>query len=337
MVMRLFNMKLPFSPTFLRKMEVFQELVEYEEQNVKKLWGGEKAFLIWAASENHQHLGSEVGKDHLQNALDQAEARGFIKERDKNFFKLNGRHIVESLVTHNMATLIRYASDKDPRIKFHTNGILAGQILTETKNFKETTGYHWLYKLSKIKVETVLSLLALVIALLGFLQGNNALSIAQNANSIAVDANKLAADANVIQSKGLSFSQDERSQRYVEDVFNTLYQNPEHLKIVQKIKENEVVEDKDKLTFVLDYLESTGSSFCQGTVWKWHINTTLKNTLEGACNNDQIVSEYSGRKNGLAMLCKEMLPESKFAQSLQTYNLHTCVFHDSSVLKSLLK
>lgn len=324
-------MNLPFTPTFLRRMEIYQQLVEYDSQKkTKRLWGGEKAFLIWAGSEHHQHLGSAVGKDHLKNALNYCLEKGFISEEEKEEYLRNGRHIVESLLTHNMATLDRYADEKNPRIKINKNGILAGQILAETNNFQNTSIFDWQYKISRIKAETILSILAIFISIFGLTQGQKAIKIAERDSDLNQRATEL-------QAEDFQFTKDGRSQKYVEDVFNALYQEESNLEIIQKVRSNKKVEDKVKLTYVIDYLESTGSSFCQGTVWKWHLNTTLKNTLEDVCSNDQVFDEFAGRKNGLAMLCREFFPNSKFSQTLQTYNLNTCVFHDSSELKTLIE
>ena len=59
--------------------------MEYESQKqIKKLWGGEKAFLIWAGSEKHQHFGSSVGTDHLKHALEQSLEKGYITKSEKD-------------------------------------------------------------------------------------------------------------------------------------------------------------------------------------------------------------------------------------------------------------
>lgn len=77
-------MNLPFSPTFFRKMDIFQQLMEYESQKKKKqLWEGEKALLIWAGSEHHQHLGSAIDLHHVKDALDYCVRVKFITETEK--------------------------------------------------------------------------------------------------------------------------------------------------------------------------------------------------------------------------------------------------------------
>ncbi len=178
------------------------------------------------------------------------------------------------------------------------------------------------------RLSVFFSISAIIISLFSLLHG-------LSANKLSKQANELVASGNNLQIDSLNFSRDLRSQEYVENAFNNLYQESNSLKVIQAIRANELVEDKSKLLDTIDYLETTGSSFCQGTVWKWHINTTLKNTLAGVCENQQVYEEFRGKKNGLAMLCYEFFPESKFASTLQTYNLDTCVFHDSSELTKL--
>lgn len=175
----------------------------------------------------------------------------------------------------------------------------------------------------------ILSLIAILISSFGFIHG-------LNANKLSKQANGIAQSGNTLQEGSLNFSRDLRSQEYVENVFNDLYQDTDNLEIIQKVRANEIIDKRSDLLDVIDYLESTGSSFCQGTVWKWHLNTTLKNTLDGVCENQQVYEEFGGKKNGLAMLCREFFPESKFARTLQTYNLHTCTFYDSSELVNLI-
>ncbi|MBU1033947.1 hypothetical protein KKI22_03325 [Patescibacteria group bacterium] len=175
-----------------------------------------------------------------------------------------------------------------------------------------------------------LSLVAILISSLGLFHG-------LNANKLSKQANILVASGNNLQANTLNFSKDLRSQEYVEDVFNDLYQSSNNLETIQKIRADKFVDDGSNFLYVVDNLESTGNSFCQGTVWKWHLNTTLKNTLNEVCENQQIYDEFAGKKNGLAMLCTEFFPKSKFAQSLQIYNLNTCVFHDSSELQKIIE
>lgn len=52
------------------------------------------------------------------------------------------RHILESLVTHEFGTVYDDSNPKSPSIKINRNGILAGDILTETNNLKNP----WKYK-----------------------------------------------------------------------------------------------------------------------------------------------------------------------------------------------
>jgi hypothetical protein len=135
-------MNLPFSPTFFRKMDIFQQLMEYENQKKKKqLWEGEKALLIWAGSEHHQHLGSAIDLHHVKDALEYCVREKFITEAEKDRMKGSVRHILESLVTHEFGTVYDDSNPKSPSIKINRNGILAGDILTETNNLKKPRKY----------------------------------------------------------------------------------------------------------------------------------------------------------------------------------------------------
>lgn|SRR3989344_6167940 len=135
-------MNLPFSPTFFRKMDVFQQLLEYEAQkNKKRLWEGEKAVLIWAASEHHQHLGSAIDTKHVKDALEHCLREKFITESEKKRMEGSVSHILESLSTHEFGSP-KSIPEQRIDMKINRNGILAGQILIETDNLKKL----WRYK-----------------------------------------------------------------------------------------------------------------------------------------------------------------------------------------------
>lgn len=140
-------MNLPFSPTFFRKMDVFQQLREYESQKDKKhLWEGEKALLLWAGSEHHQHLGSAINIKHVHDALKYCVKENFIPESERVRMKGSLRYILESLPTHEFGLLVDDSDPKNPSVKINRNGILAGQILTETNNLKTPIMYQaWIF------------------------------------------------------------------------------------------------------------------------------------------------------------------------------------------------
>lgn len=137
-------MNLPFSPTFFRKMDIFQQLMEYENRRDKKhLWEGEKAVLIWSASEHHQHLGSSIGIKHVRSALDYCSEQGFISKTDAEKVQGSIPHIMESLPIYEFGVLDQGSDPKNPSLKINRNGILAGEILTKTNNLKNTREFKY--------------------------------------------------------------------------------------------------------------------------------------------------------------------------------------------------
>lgn len=138
-------MNLPFSPTFFRKIDVFQQLTEYEsEKNKKHLWEGQKAVLIWSASEHHQHLGSSIDSKHVKDALDYCVSEKIITEEAKKRLRGSAPHIVEALPTYGFGKLVDVSNPKNPRVRINRDGIQAGRILVETKYLKKTW---WKYKI----------------------------------------------------------------------------------------------------------------------------------------------------------------------------------------------
>lgn len=134
-------MNLPFSPTFFRKMDIFQQLMEYEDQKDKKhLWEGEKAALIWSASDQHQHLGSAIDAHHVKNALVYCSKEGFITDVEKDRLSGSVSHILESLSVHEFGSPKSNPAQKLD-MQINRNGILAGEILIETNNLQNTERY----------------------------------------------------------------------------------------------------------------------------------------------------------------------------------------------------
>lgn len=131
-------MNLPFSPTFFREIDIYQQLMEYESQKDKKhLWEGEKSVLIWAASEHHQHLGSAIGINHVKDALKYCSDKGYITEQERTNLYGSSRHIIESLPIHDFGINQRSQNPKNPSVKINKNGVLAGKILIKTRSLKK--------------------------------------------------------------------------------------------------------------------------------------------------------------------------------------------------------
>ncbi|HWA52336.1 MAG TPA: hypothetical protein VG895_04770 [Patescibacteria group bacterium] len=129
-------MNIPFTPASFRKLDILQQLMEYESHKKEKsLWNGVKAVLIWAASVHHQHLGSYIGPNHVKSALDYCRDEKFISEDERNRLVNSCSHILQSLPVYGFG-------DEDPNsnqsVKINRNGVLAGRILVETNFLKNT-------------------------------------------------------------------------------------------------------------------------------------------------------------------------------------------------------
>lgn len=122
-------------------MDIFQQLLEYESQKKeKRLWEGEKAVLIWAGSDQHQHLGSAIGNQHAIDALNYCEKEGFISSEDKTRLLSSVEPILKSLAVHEFGQAESNPAQRND-LKINRNGILAGKILIETNNLKNTKRY----------------------------------------------------------------------------------------------------------------------------------------------------------------------------------------------------
>lgn len=137
-------MNLPFSPTFFRKIDIFQQLKEFEGQKDKKtLWEGVKALLVWGGSEHHQHLGSFLGPNHVKDALAYCVKENIITEEERKRLVYSCPYILESLPVYGFGDQGPSPDSKQPSVKINRNGVLAGRILAETDFLRQT----WRYKI----------------------------------------------------------------------------------------------------------------------------------------------------------------------------------------------
>lgn len=136
-------MNLPFSPMFYRKVALFQELMEYENQGkIKELWQAEKAALYWAAGKHHQHLGQSIDWKNIKDALSIWVADGYMTAKTQGDYDGQRYQVLKNLEIHE------FAKKSDVKktgywVIINKDGILAGEIIRETKNLKNL----WKYKL----------------------------------------------------------------------------------------------------------------------------------------------------------------------------------------------
>ncbi len=142
-------MILPFTPSSFRKLDIFQQLMEYEShRNEKHLWDGVKAVLIWAASPNHQHLGSYIDTGHVKDALKYCADEGFISEKERERLVDSCRHIAESLPVYMFGEFeTEQLNSENKLVRINRDGILAGRILFETNFLKQNLLQYkfWIY------------------------------------------------------------------------------------------------------------------------------------------------------------------------------------------------
>ncbi len=150
----------------------------------------------------------------------------------------------------------------------------------------------------------------------------------------AWQANQIALEAKNVNLEGVNFSKDVRSQQISEAVYNDIYDNEQNRASMLAIKANKQISNPDSVLKLVDNLEKAGLSFCQGTAWVKHLKMYLKNTLSVICDNDQVYSLYAIKKNGLALLCTEFFPDSKFAKMLDKKNINSCSFIDSAMFQN---
>ena len=140
---------------------------------------------------------------------------------------------------------------------------------------------------------------------------------------------KIANDAKNINESNLGIQLDQISQGYVSKAYDELYYNADNSFVMKLLRNKFYVKDKYILLRVVDTFEGIGSGACQGTIKFRHIRPYLKNSLSYVCDNQQIIYEFGGKRNGISILCHELFPSSIFAKLIDTTNISTCEFWDS--------
>ncbi len=136
-------MDLPFSPNFFKKIDIFQQLKEYDQElSEKRTWVVEKLILEWAAGPGHQHIGEHVSPDIIKQALiPSVNANRIPTESITYVATIEGvSQALKSLVVRG------YADPLDQQIypnhvRFNNSGLVAGKIILETSNLTKIGKY----------------------------------------------------------------------------------------------------------------------------------------------------------------------------------------------------
>ena len=124
-------MELPFSPSFFKKLEIYQILCQYEkEKENENVWEFEKRILIWAYKHNFpQRL---FGSEEKEAVLVEAVNKRLLNSQEIG--KIPGTNVVLGSLSHRGFAEIT-PSDENKAI-INRSGYLAGEILIETNNLK---------------------------------------------------------------------------------------------------------------------------------------------------------------------------------------------------------
>lgn len=164
-----------------------------------------------------------------------------------------------------------------------------------------------------------------------FLVSLGAVVFAYHANQLALQNNKLAHQVGLYEVNVSSYN-------LLSEIYDRIYDRGINDKVINKLRNNEEVEDPTNLKYVVNLLEDVGSHLCDGRVFQTHVRTQLGTTMNEICNNEQLLSDYGGKRNGVAYLClrldKEGFP-SKFAQTFDDTNEDDCRPLDENLLLDL--
>ncbi len=169
---------------------------------------------------------------------------------------------------------------------------------------------------------------ALIISVIALLQAHNSNTIALQANQIAMKQVDTSKDGNEI-------SRNNDSNALINAAYQQIYDHNIMQAVRDKIQAKETVLSSDNLVQFVDIFEGIGTDFCNGLVYRRHIQPKLSYEIGHVCSNQQVYKAFVGHKNGLAMLCTEFIHQPSFGQTLKTESLSQCHFLDSQVLTAM--
>lgn len=183
----------------------------------------------------------------------------------------------------------------------------------------------------KLNVSEKVAFTALVISIVSLFLN---LYFSNEANKRAMEANTIAQNAKDISQDNNNFAKIARSQELADTNYDRLYDNGINQKIMQAVKNSQNIGSlfqEEEIKQYIDIFEGLGAYYCQGDVYKKNLVNSFYNSMKYYCDDEYIYQNYKGKKNGSATLCTELFPKSKFASTLDTTNLASCTFTDSTV------
>lgn len=128
-------MNLPFTPTFFKKLDIYQQMVNFEKAvDIKPIWKAEKVVLLWAIGRGHQHVGSYISTGNVKDALESEVRDGGMLGESAVGYAVHIQQVLDALVIRGLAD----PHQSNNTIRVNQNGFLAGMILEETNFFNNT-------------------------------------------------------------------------------------------------------------------------------------------------------------------------------------------------------
>ncbi len=131
-------MNLPFSPSFFKRLEIYQELKDFEEEG-KKTWKHEKKVLLQAAISKQLPIGHRIDEKDVQLLCFSLPVDESAHE---NALEISV-NIIDSLIRREYGEKDQFLHNPTFGIKINARGYLAGRVLKETKELKKTGIYEF--------------------------------------------------------------------------------------------------------------------------------------------------------------------------------------------------
>lgn len=121
-------MELPFSPSFFKKIEIYQQLKGYQKiEHGGSIWIDEKSVLLWYVSSENTSKGSPITRHRIKDIID----------KNKTISLEHAKEIFHGL---SMRRFLDKSADEESGF-FNRDAYFAGEVLTETIGLGATRKY----------------------------------------------------------------------------------------------------------------------------------------------------------------------------------------------------
>ena len=112
-----------------------------------------------------------------------------------------------------------------------------------------------------------------------------------------------------------------------EEAFGLIYDTPAYNGLIYNyFKPKVAMENSEELAGLVNVFDEVGDAYCDGSITTADLNAYLGKTLRLICTNPDMEKFFPSGKNGLAILCQQIIPNSRYSKTIVPDSLGACDF-----------